>query len=134
MYIFYQILFKIHVYKKTFVILILNSNHQATRRHGDVITTSLCTSQLRRRYVSNETPNDVSVERRQTVSVVRLHVTASWQRTWQRLHGTKWQCPISTSPQRLKQASNETPTWKHPKTSQSYATKASQWYVSMTSH
>ena len=35
--------------------------------------TSLCTSQWRRRYVSNETPNNVSVERRQDVSVVRLH-------------------------------------------------------------
>ena len=34
---------------------------------------SACTSQRRRRYVSNETPNDVSVERRQDVSVVRLH-------------------------------------------------------------
>ena len=47
--------------------------HPAMRRHGDVVTTSLCTSQRRRRYVSNETPNDVSVERHQDVSVVRLH-------------------------------------------------------------
>ena len=30
-------------------------------------------SQWRRRYVSNETPNDVSIERRQDVSVVCLH-------------------------------------------------------------
>ena len=35
--------------------------------------TSLCTSQQRRRYVSNDTPNDVFVERRQDVSVVHLH-------------------------------------------------------------
>ena len=35
--------------------------------------TSLCTSQRRRMYVSNETPNDVSVEHRQDFSVVRLH-------------------------------------------------------------
>ena len=34
---------------------------------------SLCTSQWRRRYVLNETPNDVSMERRQDVSVVRLY-------------------------------------------------------------
>ena len=35
--------------------------------------TSLCTSQRHLSYVSNETPNDVSVESRQDVSVVRLH-------------------------------------------------------------
>ena len=45
----------------------------AKRRRGDVVKTSLCTSQRRRRYVSNETPNDIPVERRQDVSVVRLH-------------------------------------------------------------
>ena len=39
----------------------MNYAHPATRRCGDVVTTSLCTSQRRRRYVSNETPNDVSV-------------------------------------------------------------------------
>ena len=47
--------------------------HSALRRRGDVAATSLCTSQWRRRYVSNETPNNVSMERRQDVSVVRLH-------------------------------------------------------------
>ena len=36
----------------------------AKRRRGDVVTTSLCTSQRRCRYVSSETPNDVSMERR----------------------------------------------------------------------
>ena len=45
----------------------------ALRRRGDVAATSLCTSQRRRRYVSNETPNDVLMERRQDVSVVRLY-------------------------------------------------------------
>ena len=49
------------------------SSHPATRRHGDVVTMSLCTPQRRRRYFSNETRNDVSVEHRQDVSVVRLH-------------------------------------------------------------
>ena len=34
---------------------------------------SLCSSQRRRRYFSNEAPNEVSVEHRQDVSVVRLH-------------------------------------------------------------
>ena len=47
--------------------------HPATRRPGDVVTTCLCTSQRRRSYVANETPNDVSMESRQDVSVVRLH-------------------------------------------------------------
>ena len=30
--------------------------HPATRRRGDIVTASLCTSQRSRRYVSNETP------------------------------------------------------------------------------
>ena len=49
------------------------NTQQITRWHGDVAITSLCTSQQRRRYVSNETPNDVSVKYCQDVSVVRLH-------------------------------------------------------------
>ena len=51
----------------------------ATRRRGDVVTTSLYTSQQRRRYVSNETPSDVSVKRRQVVSVVYLR-DVLWER------------------------------------------------------
>ena len=47
--------------------------HPALRRRGDVAAMSLCTSQWRRRYVSNETPKDVSMERREDVSTVRLH-------------------------------------------------------------
>ena len=43
------------------------------RRRGNVVTASLCTSQWRRRYVPNETPNDVSLERRQDVSKVCLN-------------------------------------------------------------
>ena len=50
-----------------------DASHPALLRRGDVITTSLCTSQRRRRYVSNETPNDVSMDRHQDFSVVRLH-------------------------------------------------------------
>ena len=46
-------------------------NFTPTRQQ--VVTMSLCTSQRRRRYVSNETPNDVLMERCQDVSVVRLH-------------------------------------------------------------
>ena len=51
----------------------IEASHSALRRRGDLVTTSLCTSQWRRRYVPNETPSDVSMERRQDVSVVRLH-------------------------------------------------------------
>ena len=46
--------------------------HLARGGHEDVVATSFCPSQRRRRYVSNETPNDVSVKRRQDVPVVRL--------------------------------------------------------------
>ena len=41
-------------------------------RQQDVVATSLCTSQQRCSYVSNETPNNVSVERHQDFSVIRL--------------------------------------------------------------
>ena len=47
--------------------------YPTTRRHSDVVTTSLCTSQRRRSYVSNETANVVSVKRSQDVSVLRLN-------------------------------------------------------------
>ena len=52
---------------------ILGGNHPAIRRRGDVVKMSLYTSQWRRRYFSNEAPNDVSVEHRQDVSLVSLH-------------------------------------------------------------
>ena len=61
------------IFMKTKKYLICMTSHPATRRRGDVVTMSLCMSQRRRRYVSNETSNDVSVERRQDVSVVRPH-------------------------------------------------------------
>ena len=44
----------------------------ARRRRDDVVATSFSPSKQRRRYVSDETPNDVSMERRQDVLVVRL--------------------------------------------------------------
>ena len=47
--------------------------HAATRRRSDVVATCLCTSQRRRMYFLNETPNDVSMVRHQDVSVVRIH-------------------------------------------------------------
>ena len=48
-------------------------SHPALTRRGDIAATSLCTSQWRRRYVSNKTSNDVSMERREDVSMVRLY-------------------------------------------------------------
>ena len=106
----------------------IEASHPATRRCGSVITTSLCTSQRRRRYVSNETTNDVSVERRQDVSVVRLHNVllvccdyVSRERN------------DDVPSVRLHDVSNKSE-MKHPMTSQWYVTRTSQWYVSTMSH
>ena len=51
----------------------VETTYPTLRRHDDVVTTSLSMSQQRRRYAPNETPNNVSMESRQDVSVVRLH-------------------------------------------------------------
>ena len=61
--------------------IILIATHSATRHFGDTVATlSLCASQQRCRYFSNETPNDVLMERRQDVSVVRLRDILSQHR------------------------------------------------------
>ena len=49
------------------------TSHPARRCPDDIVATSFRPSELRWIYVSNETPNDVSEERRQDVSLVRLH-------------------------------------------------------------
>ena len=46
--------------------------HPATRRRGDTLTTSLCTSHRCRRYVSNEILNDVLPRRLSGTSVQHL--------------------------------------------------------------
>ena len=82
--------------------------HPATRHCGDVITLSLCTSQRRRRYISNETPNDVSVVR---------------------LYNVRLECCVDVSrgrnnnvpPVLLHDASNKSQ-MKHPTTPQQYVT------------
>ena len=51
------------------------STHLATRRRSVVGTTSLCMSQRRRRYISNETPNDVSVVRLRDILLDRRDVS-----------------------------------------------------------
>ena len=103
-------------------------SHPATRRRGDVVTTSLCTSQRRCTYVSNETHNDVSVERHQDVSVVRLHDVLLVCRD-----DVPWGRNDDVPSVRLHDVSNKSQ-MKHPTTSQWYVTKTSQWYVSTTSH
>ena len=103
-------------------------SHLATRRGSDVITTSHCTSQQRRSYVSNETSNDFSMERPQHVSVVRLHnILLERCDDASRGHNNE------VSSVRLLHVSNKSQ-MKHPTTSQWYVTKTSQWYVSLTSH
>ena len=94
--------------------------HPATRRRSDAVTTSLCMSQWRRRYVSNETPNDVSVvrlhgillERRDDVSRGRNNDGPSVR--------------LLDVPRKSQM--------KHPTASQWYVTKTSQRYVCLTSH
>ena len=106
----------------------LSSTHPATRRRGNVVTTSLCTSQWRRRYVSNETPNNVSVERRQDVSVVHLHHVLLVCRD-----DVSWGRNDEVPSVRLHNVSNKSQ-MKHPMTSQWYVTKTFQWYVFTTSY
>ena len=93
--------------------------HLATRRRCDVLTTSLCTSQRRSSYTSNEKPNDVSVERRRDVSVVCLH-DILLQRRDDVSRGLYNNLPLV----RLLDVSNKSQ-MKHPTTSQWYATKTS---------
>ena len=86
---------------------IIWSSHKCSRlptRQQDVVTTSLCTSQWRRRYVSNETPNDFSV--------VRLHDVSN---------KSQMKHPMTSQ-------------WYVTKTSQWYVFTTSYWYVVMTSH
>ena len=57
-----------------FISIIYQSSHlsaltqPARGRRDNVVATSFCPSQRRGRYALNETPNDVSVERRQDLS------------------------------------------------------------------
>ena len=94
--------------------------HPTTRRRGDVVTKSLCTSQQRRRYLSSEAPNDVSVERHQNTSVVLLRdILLEHPDDVSRV------CNNDVPSVPLHDVSNKSQ-MKHPTTS--------QWYVSITSH
>ena len=134
---------------------IIWSSHKCSRlptRQQDVVTTSLCTSQWRRRYVSNETPNDVSVGHCQDVSVVCLKqvsnetpndvsVVRHKDVSVVRLHNVllvcrddvPWGRNDDVPSVRLHDISDKSQ-MKHPITSQCYVTKMSQWYVFITSH
>ena len=94
----------------------------------DVVATSPCTSQRHRKYFPNETPNDVSLERRQDVSLVCPH-NVLLERRDDVFKGHNNDVPSV----RLHDVSSKSQ-MKHPTTSQWYVTKTSQWYVSTTSH
>ena len=46
-------------------------SHPENGRRDDIVATFFCPSQRHHKYVSNETPNNASVERRKDVLVVR---------------------------------------------------------------
>ena len=114
--------------KKDVIKIKMEKTHQAIRRRCDVVTTSLCTSQRRRMYVPNKTLNDVSLERRQDVSMVGFHYVLL-ERCDDVL---KW-CNNNVPSVHLHDDSSKSQ-MKHPTTSQWYVTKTSQWYLSTTSH
>ena len=103
-------------------------SHPPIRRHGDVAVASLCTSQQRRRYVSNETPNNVSMECRQDVSAVRLYEVLLERHN----DGSKGRNNDAPS-LRLHNVSNKSQ-MKHPTTSRWNVTKRSQWCIYTTSY
>ena len=105
----------------------LKRSHPATRRRGDVVTTSLWTSQRRRRYVLNETPNNVLLERRQDVSVVHPHDVLLERRDNVLKGHSK-----DVSSLHLHDVSSKSQ-MKHPATSKWYVTKTSYCYVSTMS-
>ena len=68
------------------------------------------------------------MERRQDVSVVRLHDVLL-----ERHNDVSKERNYNAPPLRLHDVSNKS-YMKHPRTSEWYVTKKSQWYVSTTSH
>ena len=105
--------------KSTECCCLKETSHPTLRHRGNVATTSLCTSHWCRRYVSHETPNNVSMERRQDVSVIHLlHVLL--ERCNDVLKGRNIDIQ-SLHPHDVSKKSQ----MKHPMTS--------QWYVSTTS-
>ena len=106
----------------------MNFKGPALNCRGDVVTSSLCTSQRRRTYVPNETPDNVSMERPQDVYVVRLH-NVLLERCTNLSKGRNNNVPTV----RLHDVSNKSQ-MKHPTMFHWYVTKTSKSYVSTTSH
>ena len=90
------------------------------RRRHDIASTSFCLSQRRRKYISNETPNEVSVELCQNFSVVRLYNVMK-----KRLDKVSRICNSNIPLIRLHNVSNQSH-MKHP--------TACRWYVSTMLH
>ena len=88
------------------------STHLATRHRRDVGTTSLCMFQRHCRYVSNETPNDISVVRLRDILLERRDDVS---------RGRNNDFPSAC----LLDVSNKSQ-MKHQMTSQWYVTKTSQ--------
>ena len=105
-----------------------NTTHPATRRHSNVVMTSLYMSQQRRRHVSNETPNDILIEHQQDLSVVRPH-----DALLEPLNDVSRGRIIDIPSVCLHEVSNKYHK-KHPTTSQWYVVKTSRWYILTTSH
>ena len=101
--------------------------HPATKRCGDIITRSLHTPQQRRRCMSNETPNFVSMKSRQGVSVVRLHDVLT-----ERCDDISRVCNNEVSSVYLHDVSNKSQL-KQPTTSQWYVFTMSYWNFATTS-
>ena len=107
---------------KTFQNKLDKASHPATRRCGDIVTTSLSMFQWRRRYVSNKTPNDVSIERRQDVSVVCLNDVFLECRD-----DVSWGSNNDVPSLHLLDDSSKSK-MKHPTIPPWYVTRTSQWY------
>ena len=78
-------------------------NHSYFTKFFEPCTASLCTSQQRRRYVSNETSKDTSIENCQKVSVVRLNDVLL-----ERCDEVSRKCNNDVPSERLHSVSNET--------------------------
>ena len=98
----------------------MEKTHPAIRLRGDVVTTSLCTSQRRHMYAPNKTLNDVLLERRQDVSMVRLQYVLL-ERCDDVLKGRNNDVPSVHLHDNSRKSQ-----MKHPTTSQWYVTKTSQ--------
>ena len=97
-------------FRKMFLLWSKFHSHPATRRHSEILTTSLCTSPRRCRYVSNETLNHVLPKRVSGTSV--QHLIGMSRR---RLKRTSQGRPMSTSQTSLKWNTQRRLSGKSPK-------------------